>query len=327
MRLLGFAVALCTVIGPFVAEAQEAGKVVRIGYLAAALEAFPQRSEAFRQGLRDLGYVENRNITIESRSAHGHLERLPDLAAELVRLKVDILVTDATPPALAAKKATQTIPIVFAATADAVGSGLVTSLARPGGNLTGLSFLAPELVGKCLERLKEAVPRTTRVAVLWHPGSLGESTQRDMLKQAELSARALGMQLQLVEARSPKDFERAFSEMTAGRASAMTVLTSIMFFNEHKRLVSLAAQNRLPTVYPWREPVDAGGLLSYGPNLNDLYRRAAYFVDKILKGAKPADLPVEQPTSFELVVNLKTAKALGLTIPQPLLLRADQVIQ
>jgi putative ABC transport system substrate-binding protein len=312
---------------PLAAEAQEAAKVVRIGYLGAALGAYPQRAEAFRQGLRDLGYVENRNIVIESRSAEGHLERLPDLAAELVRLKVDVLVTDATPPTLAAKQATRTIPIVFAATADAVGTGIVATLARPGGNLTGLSFLAPELVGKCLERLKEAVPRITRVAVLWHPGSLGESTQRHMLKQAEVSARALGVQLQLVEARRPGDFDRAFSEMTTGRAGAMTVLTSIMFFNEQKRLVSLAAQNRLPTVYPWREPVDAGGLLSYGPNLNDLYRRAAYFVDKILSGAKPADLPVEQPTKFELVINLKTARALGLTIPQTLLLRADQVIE
>src|SRR5262245_14685007 len=328
MRLFALAAIFAlSVLEPVTGEAQEAAKIVRIGNLATALEVFPQRVEAFRQGLPDLGYIENRNITIESRSAEGHLERPPDLAAELVRLKVDIIVTDATPPTLAAKQVTRTIPIVFAATADAVGSGIVASLARPGGNLTGLSFLAPELVGKCLERLKEAVPRTTRVAVLWHPGSLGESTQRDMVKRAEVSARALAMQLQLVEAQSPKDFDRAFSEMTTGRASAMTVLTSIMFFKEHKRLVSLAAQNRLPTVYPWREPVDAGGLLSYGPNLNDLYRRAAYFVDKILKGAKPADLPVEQPTSFELVVNLKTAKALGLTIPQPLLLRADSVIQ
>jgi putative ABC transport system substrate-binding protein len=326
MRLIGLAVVLTlsAFVAPLLAEAQEAAKV---GYLAAALEAFPQRVEAFRQGLRELGYVENRNIVIESRSAEGHLERLPDLAAELVRLKVDILVTDATPPTLAAKKATRTIPIVFAATADAVGSGIVASLARPGGNLTGLSFLAPELVGKCLERLKEAVPRTTRVAVLWHPGSLGESTQRNMLNRAEVSARALGMQLQLVEARSPADFDKAFSEMITGRVSAMTVLTSIMFFNEQKRLVNLAAKNRLPTVYPWREPVDAGGFLSYGPNLNDLYRRAAYFVDRVLKGTKPGDIPVEQPTKFELVINMKTAKALGLTIPQSLLLRADQVIE
>jgi len=328
MRRIGLAVVLAVILlAPLVAEAQEAGKVVRIGYLATALEASPQLAEAFRQGLRDLGYVENRDIAIESRSAHGHLERLPDLAAELVRLKVDILVTDATPPTLAAKKATRTIPIVFAATADAVGSGIVASLARPGGNLTGLSFLAPELVGKCLERLKEAVPRATRVAVLWHPGSLPESTQRDMLKKAEVSAKALGMQLQLVEARSPADFDKAFSEMATGRATGMAVLTSIMFFNEQKRLVKLAAQNRLPAVYPWRDPVDAGGFLSYGPNLNDLYRRAAYFVDKILKGAKPADLPVEQPTKFELVINLKTAKALGLTIPQALLVRADEIIR
>jgi putative tryptophan/tyrosine transport system substrate-binding protein len=329
MRLIGLAVILAAslVLVPIAAEAQEAVKIVRIGYLSVALGANPQRAEAFRQGLRDLGYVENRNIVIESRSAEGYLERLPDLAAELVRLKVDVIVTDSTPPTLAAKRATRTIPIVFAATADAVGSGIVATLARPGGNLTGLSFLAPELVGKCLERLKEAVPRITRVAVLWHPGSLGESTQRDMLKQAEVSARVLGVQLQLVEARGPGDFDRAFAEMTAGRAGAMTVLTSVMFFVEQKRLVKLAAQNRLPAVYPWREPVDAGGFISYGPNLNDLYRRAATYVDKILKGARPADLPIEQPTKFELVINMKTAKALGLTIPQTLLIQADQVIE
>src|SRR5262252_9164336 len=211
MHRIGLTFALCFLL-PTAALAQESAIVARVGYLSVALGANPERLESFRQGLRDLGYVENRNVVIESRSADRHLERLDGLAAELVRLMVDVLVTDSTPPTLAAKKATPTIPIVFAATADAVGSGIVTTLARPGGNLTGLSFLAPELVGKCLEQLKEAVPRTTRVAVLWHPGSLGESTQRDMLKRAELSARALGMQLQLVEARSPADFDGAFSE-------------------------------------------------------------------------------------------------------------------
>ena len=206
-------------------------------------------------------------------------------------------------------------------------SGLVTSLARPGGNVTGLSIFAPELVGKCLEQLKQAVPGVSRVAVLWQPGGLGERTEKDMLKGAEVAARALGVRLQFVEARGPADFDRAFSEMTRARAGALTVLPSNMFFNERRRLVDLAAKNRLPAVYPWREFVDAGGLMSYGPNLADLFRRAATYVDKILKGAKPADLPVEQPTKFELVINLKTAKALGLTIPPSLLARADQVIE
>ena len=264
---------------------------------------------------------------IEYRDAEGKLERLPALAAELVALKVDVIVAAGTPAALAAKQATRTLPIVFAAAADPVASGLVTSLARPGGNVTGLSILAPELVGKCLEQLKQAVPGVSRVAVLWQPGGLGERTEKDMLKGAEVAARALGVRLQFVEARGPADFDRAFSDMTRARAGALTVLASAMFFSERRRLVDLAAKNRLPAVYPLREFVDAGGLMSYGPNLADLFRRAATYVDKILKGAKPGDLPVEQPTKFELVINLKTAKALGLTIPPSLLQRADQVIE
>jgi putative ABC transport system substrate-binding protein len=308
-------------------KAQQAAKVPRIGYLAAAMSTNPHFPEAFRQGLRDLGYVESRNILIEYRSAEGQLERLPDLAVELVRLKVDVLVSEGTPPTLAAKQATKTIPIVFASAADAVGSGIVPSLARPGGNVTGLSFLGPELVGKHLQLLKEAVPGITRVAVLWQPAGLGERTQREMLKEIQDAARALGMQLQLVEARSPGDFERAFSKMTTARADALTVLTSFMLLNERRRLTGLAAKNRLPAVYPWTEAVNAGGLMAYSPDRADLFRRAATYVDKILKGAKPADLPVEQPTKFELVINLKAAKALGLTIPQTLLGRADQLIE
>ena len=264
---------------------------------------------------------------IEYRSAEGKLERLPALAAELVALKVDVIVAASTLAALAAKQATRTLPIVFAAAGDPVTSGLVTSLARPGGNVTGLSFFSPELVGKCLEQLKQAVPEVSRVAVLWQPGGPGERTEKDMLKAAEVAARALGVRLQFVEARGPEDFDRAFSDMTRARAGALTVLPSTMFFNERRRLVDLAAKNRLPAVYPWREYVEAGGLMSYGPNVPDLFRRAATYVDKILKGAKPGDLPVEQPTKFELVINLKTAKALGLTIPQSLLQRADQVIE
>jgi putative ABC transport system substrate-binding protein len=216
---------------------------------------------------------------------------------------------------------------VFATAADPVGSGLVTSLARPGGNVTGLSVLAPELVGKCLEQLKQAIPAVSRVAVLWHPGAMGERTDKDMLKRAEVAAQALGVRLQVLEARGPADFDRAFSEMTRARADALTVLTSSMLFGERRRLVDLSAKNRLPAVYPWREGVDAGGLMAYGPDLADLLRRAATYVDKILKGAKPGDLPVEQPTKFDLVINLKTAKALGLTIPPSLLHRADQVIE
>jgi putative tryptophan/tyrosine transport system substrate-binding protein len=312
---------------PLAAEAQQTAKVARIGYLATNLAAVPHLPDAFRQGLRDLGYVEGRTVVIEYREAKGNAERVPALAAELVALKVDVIVASGTPAALATKQATKTIPIVFTAVADAVTSRLVTSLAQPGGNVTGLSVLAPELVGKCLEQLKQAVPGVSRVAVLWQPGAVGEATERDMLKEAEVAARALGVRLQFVEARGPEDFDTAFSEMIRTRAGALTVLTSSMLFGKRRRLVDLAAKNRLPALYPWREGVDAGGLMAYGPNLPDLFRRAATYVDKILKGAKPRDLPVEQPTKFELVVNLKAAKALGLTIPPSVLVRADEIIQ
>jgi ABC-type uncharacterized transport system substrate-binding protein len=312
-------------VAPLTADAQQAAKIARIGYLVPNLAASPPAHEAFRQGLRDLGYVEGRNVVIETRDAEGKLERLPALAAELVALKVDVIVAPNT-VALAAKQATRTLAIVFAAAADPVTSGLVTSLARPGGNVTGLSNLAPELVGKGLELLKQAVPGVSRVAVLWQLGAIDERTEKDRLKQADVAARALGVRLQVVEVRVPADIDRAFSDMTRARAGALTVLGSFMFDTERRRLVDLAAKNRLPAVYTVRSFVDAGGLMSYGPNLADLYRRAASYVDKILKGAKPADLPVEQPTKFDLVINLKTAKALGLTIPQSLLLRADEVI-
>jgi ABC-type uncharacterized transport system substrate-binding protein len=312
---------------PLAAEAQPAAKVARIGYLGPNLAASPHLPEAFRHGLRDLGYVEGRTVVIEYRDAEGKFERLPALAAELVALKVDIIVAGGTPAALAAKQATRTLPIVFAGPGDPVTSGLVTSLARPGGNVTGLSSFAPELVGKCLEQLKQAVPGVSRVAALWQPGGLGERTDKDVLKEAEAAARALGVRLQFVEARGPENFDRAFSDMTRARSRALTVLPSNMFITERRRLVDLAAKNRLPAVYGLREFVDAGGLMSYGANPADSFRRAATYVDKILKGAKPADLPVEQPTKFELVINLKTANALGLTIPPSLLVRADEVIQ
>jgi putative ABC transport system substrate-binding protein len=317
--------ALALLASPLAAEAQQAAKIFRIGYLGT--NRTPHLQEAFRQGLRDLGYVEGRNLVIEDRDAEGKLERLPALAAELVALKVDVIVAAGTPAALATKQATRTLPIVFTAVGDPVTSRLVTSLAQPGGNVTGLSVLAPELIGKCLEQLKQAIPAVSRVAVLWHPGAMGERTDKDMLKAAEVAAHALGVRLQFLEARGPADFDRAFSEMTRARADALTVLTSSMLFGERRRLVDLAAKNRLLAVYPWREGVDAGGLMAYGPDLADLLRRVATYVDKILKGTKPGDLPVEQPTKFELVINLKTAKALGLTIPPSLLGRADQIIE
>jgi putative ABC transport system substrate-binding protein len=282
---------------------------------------------AFLEGLRDLGYVEGRNVVIEYRDAEGKVERFPALLAELIALKVDVIVAPGTPAALAAKHATRTLPIVFPVAVDPVQSGLVTSLARPGGNVTGLSALVSELVGKCLEQLTQAVPGVSRVAVLWQPGGLDERTEKEMLKGAEVAGRALGVRLQFVQARGPADFERAFSEMTKARAGALTVLTSVMFVNERRRLVDLAAENRLPAAYAQREFVDAGGLMSYGTNVADLFRRAATYVDRILKGAKPGDLPVEQSTKFELVINLKAAKALGLTIPPSVLARADQVIE
>jgi len=313
---------------PLVAEAQPAGKIARIGYLATNLRGSPPAShEAFLEALRGLGYVEGRNVVIEYRDAEGKDERLAALAAELVALNVDVIVAAAgTLAAVAARKATRTLPIVFIAVGAPVTSGLVTGLARPGGNATGLSAVSPDLASKWLELLKQAVPGVSRVAFLRQPGALGDA-DKDVLKQAEVAARALGVRFQLVEARGTADFDGVFSELTNARAGGLVVLSTPMFSSERTRLVDLAARHRLPTMFPFRSYVDAGGLMSYGPNVADLFRRAATFVDKILKGAKPVDLPVEQPTKFELVINLKTAKALGLTIPQSLLQRADQVIE
>ena len=312
---------------PLAAEAQPAAKVYRIGYLSSNLAGSSYMTEGFRRGLRDLGYVEGRNVVIEFRDADGKLERLPALATELVALKVDVILVGGTVAAMATKQATSTVPIVFVSTIDPVTDGLVTSLARPGGNTTGLSTLAPELLGKRLEHLKQVVPGVSQVAVLWQPGALSERTERDLRKEAEVAARALGVRLQFVEVRGPGDFDRAFSDMTNARAGALTVLGGTMFLIERRHLVDLAAKNRLPAMYGLREYVDAGGLMCYGPNNADMFRRAATYVDKILKGTKPADLPVEQPTKFELVINLKTAKGLGLTIPQSVLARADDLIQ
>jgi len=313
---------------PLAAEAQQAAKVPRIGWLQANQALGSWAQEAFLQGLRDLGYVQGRNVVIEYRDAEGKLERLPALAAELVALRVDVILAGGAAQAVAATQATKTIPIVFTGVGDPVASGLVTTLARPGGNATGLSLLgSPEVVGKRLELLTQAVPGVRRVALLWQPGVVREAAGRDTLKGADVAARALGVQLQVVDARGPADIDRAFADMTRAHAEAVTVLGGSMLNSERRRLADLAAKNRLPTVYPARQYVDAGGLMAYGPNAADLFRRAATYVDKILRGAKPGDLPIEQPTKFELIINLKTAKALGLTIPQSVLARADQVIE
>ena len=312
---------------PLAVGAQQAAKVARIGILAGNQAASPHTLEAFLQGLHDLGYVEGRNVVIEYRDAEGKPEQIPALAAELLALKVDIVFAPSTPAALATKQATRTVPIVFAGAADPVTDGLVASLARPGGNVTGLSNLSTELVGKRLEQLKQAAPGISRVAVLWHQGGTDGRTERDMLNAAEVAARSLGVQLQRVETRGPADFERAFSAMAKARAGALTVLPIALFSYYRRRLVDLAAKYRPPAAYPAREYVDAGGLMSYGASLADLHQRAATYVDRILRGAKPGDLPVEQPTKFELVINVKTAKALGLTIPPSVLAQADDLIQ
>ena len=311
---------------PLAAGAQQVGKVYRIGYLSAGSDtANPRVREAFRQGLRELGWVEGQNIIIEYRWAEGRFDRLPGLAAELVRLKVDVLVAAPTPAALAAKNATGTIPIVGMSLTDPIGLGLVASLARPGGNVTGVSYsVGAEIFGKDLELLKEVVPRVRRVAVLSNPASPARPLTISNVKDA---ARSLGLQLQLLEARGPRDFDGAFAAMAKERVGALLVVTDPAFIPHRARLVDLAVKNRLPSIFTQREDAEAGGLMSYGPRLSDLHRRGATYVDKILKGAKPADLPVEEPTKFELVINLKTAKALGLTIPPSLLQRADQVIE
>ncbi len=331
MWLIGLAVilTLSLILAPL-AAAQQAAKIARIGFLATGSLGSPETQatfDAFRQGLRERGYVEGQNILIEYRAADGKIERFPGLATELARLKVDVILAANTPAARAVQQATTTIPIVVPVIGDPVGDGLVASLARPGGNITGLTFLGPELVPKRLELLKQALPKVSRVAALWHRDAFSERTTRDMLKATEAAARTLGVQLQLVEVRGPNEFDRAFSTMISERADALIVFPSTMLFNERKRIVDLAAKHRLPSMSQAREFVELGGLIAYGASITDLFRRAATYVDKILKGAKPADLPVEQPTKFELVINLKTAKALSLTIPQSVLGRADQVIE
>ncbi len=307
------------------AEAQQPAKVPRIGFLAAASPAAISAStEALRQGLRERGYVEGQNIIIEYRLAEGREDRLPDLAAELVGLKVAVIVTSGTPATKAAKQATGTIPIVMAAVGDPVGVGFVTSLARPGGTITGLSLLDAELDAKRLELLKEAVPGLSRVGALWSATDAGMALAFSRVQSA---AHTLGLQLQNMAVRHPDDFQSTFQAAKRGRAEALIVLAQPFTLRYRTQIVNLAINSQLPTMYTVRGFVDAGGLMAYGPSPNDMWWRAAYYVDRILKGAKPADLPVEQPTKFELIINLKTAKALGLTIPQSILIRADTVIE
>ncbi len=312
---------------PFAVAAQGAksGKPARIGRLSPnSAESDAPGLDAFRKGLRDLGWVEGQDFAIEALFAEGEPERLPDLAAQLVRQRVDIILAGSTPGTLAAKRATSAIPIVMVTTGDPVRGGLVASLAQPGGNVTGLTALGQALSAKRLELLKEAVPGVARVAVLTSPGS---PYTGPFLRDRASLAQALGVRLQVVEARDPTQFEQAFAEMARERAGAFMVFTDVMFISHRRRLVELAAKSRLPAVYPEREFVSAGGLMFYGASLVDMYYHAAVYADKILKGTKPADLPVEQPTKLELVINLKTAKTLGLAIPSSVLLRADHVIE
>ena len=310
--------------GPFVAGAQQAGKVYRIGFLGAtSASGYASQVEAFREGLRGLGYVEGKNIVIDFRWAEGKYARLPQLAVELVRLKPDVLVTHAPAATRAAKRATSTIPIVMGVTGDAVATGLVDSLARPGGNVTGSSFFVRELSAKRLELLKEALPQLNRVGVLLNPDNPGNGATLEVM---EHTARSLKLQLQTAEAQGPADVEGAVSSLVKRQAGALSVYEDAMLVAQAEQIADLAKKHRLPSV-GFFEYARAGGLLAFGVSYSDLWHRAAHFVDKILKGAKPADLPVEQATKFEVAVNLKTAKALGLTIPPSLLARADQVIE
>ena len=313
------AIILAVLLSPHVIDAQQAGKVPRVGFLA---NVRSPATEAFQKGLRELGYVEGQNVIVEWRLVEGRFERLPELAADLVRLKVDVIVAPADPYVQVARKATTTIPIVFALVADPVGSGFVETLARPGGNITGLSNVSRELAGKRLELLKETVAGVSRIGVLENP-----ATSALTWPGTEAAARSLGIQLNVQEVREVGDLEGAFAAMKRNGVAAVIELPDAMFYAQRRRIADLALKHRLPVMSAFREFVEAGGLIAYGAHIGDLLRRSVTYVDKILKGAKPADLPVEQPTRFELVINLKTAKALGLTIPPSLLLRADEVIQ
>lgn len=320
--LLAGSAGLCS----FSAHAQQAAKVPRIGYLGVTSSSDrPALLDTFRRGLRERGWIEGQNIVIDYRFAEGRLDRLPDLAAELVRLKVDVIVSLGTQGVTAAKDATMTIPIVMIGVRDPVGIGLIASLARPGGNITGVSGSAGlEIVAKQLELLKETVAKIRRVAILSNPAN---AYHQLAIEELNVAARSLGVQLQLLEARGPDEFDGAFAAMAKERVEALLVLSDVIFNDHRTKLADLAAMNRLPTAYGIRESVEAGGLMSYGPGFLDFFRRSTAYVDRILKGDKPADLPVEQPTKFELVINLRTAKTLGIEIPPTLLSRADEVIE
>jgi putative tryptophan/tyrosine transport system substrate-binding protein len=318
-------ITLIILAAAFIADAQEPPKIYRIGLqVVSPRDLNATRIETFRQGLRELGYVEGKNVMIEYRYAEGKLDLLPSLASELVQQQVDVIVTVGTPGVLAAKNATRMIPIVFVSVSDPVANGVVASLARPGGNVTGLSILAPELSRKRLELLKEAFPKVTRVVVLWNPTSSGESLS---FMETQGVAKALGVQLHSMEVRGASDFESGFQRARKASVQALVTLPSPVVNSNLKQVLEFAAKNRLPAMYFTSEFVDAGGLMSYAPNFTDQFRRAATYVDKILKGRKPADLPVEQPTKFEFIINLKAAKQIDVTIPQSVLYRADKVIR
>jgi ABC-type uncharacterized transport system substrate-binding protein len=321
LKLLGIMLfALCAAV-----EAQQPQKIHRIGVLGATSPAtIAARLDAFRQGLRELGYIEGKNIVVEYRYADGKLNRVPALAAEMVRLNVEVILTGGSAATRPAKEATTTIPIVMAQDTDPVGNGFVTSLARPGGNITGLSIVAPEIGGKQLELLKESVPKLLRVVV---PSNPDEASYAQLRKETELAAKALKIETQFLDARGPQDIDTAFREATKRRADAILVPTMPIVAAQRAQIADLAVKNRLPAMYGQPEYVELGGLMFYGASINDLFRRAATYVDKILKGAKPADLPVEQPIKFELVINLKAAKQIGLIIPPNVLARADRVIR
>jgi putative tryptophan/tyrosine transport system substrate-binding protein len=321
-----FAVVLALTACEEGAEAQQAKKVTRIGFLSSGSpEQFMDPYTAFLQGLRDFGYIDGQNIAIEARWAEGKTERLPELAAELVRLKVDLIVsTGGTGTALAAKHTTTMIPVVFTAGGDLVQAGLISSLARPGGNLTGLSLLTVELGTKRLELLKETFPKVRRVAVLGNPTNPAYTSQ---VREAEVAAKALALQLEILEAKGPEDFKSAFAVMAQKGAGALLVSTDATLYAQRKRIVELVAKSRIPAIYEFKQFVEVGGLMSYGTNITDVYRRLAVYVDKIFKGAKPGELPVEQPTNFDFFINLKTAKALGVNVPPEVLARANKVIK
>jgi putative ABC transport system substrate-binding protein len=323
--LLAFCVAASIGALSLPAAAQQSGKLPRLGILFPASPAsFALRTEALRQGLRELGYIEGKTVLIEWRWAENKVEKLPELAAELVKLRVDIIIANGTPAIRAAKSATTSIPIVMAAIGDPVATGLVKSLAHPGGNITGTSILAPELSSKRLELLREVAPSLAQVSAILNPTN---PTYRPELRDTEAAARSLGMQIQTVEVSDPEMLQAAFSKLTRDRGRALLIFTDAILYSLRRSIVEFAAKHRLPAVYWQREFADDGGLMSYGPYTNELFRRSAFYVDKILKGTRPSDIPVEQPTKFELVINLRTAHQIGLTIPPNVLVRADRVIR